>query len=183
MNDDRLKRNLTAEAERLYVDATYTSKGHFAEANRWARRALVVGLPWAVLSGCSAGAAAITAIFTDLRWLTATLALVSAVLTSVRAYLRADELAEAHGVKATRYLGVAKEVRFFLLVELETDLPRAELVRRLRGLRQMYDDLTLAPPRVVSPAAYADARAAIEAGETAYENDPVLQDLRKAETN
>jgi hypothetical protein len=172
--------NLAGEAERLYVDATYTSKGHFIEANRWARRALIVGLPWAMLSGLSAGAAAITAIFTDARWLTAVLALIAAVVTSVREYMRSDEKAEAHGMKAARYLSIAKETRFFLLVELETELPESELVRRLRGLRQMYDDLTLAPPHVVSPAAYAEAKAALERGEAEYDKDPVLQDLRKA---
>ncbi len=180
MTDEGLSKGLVAEAELLYVDATYSSRGHFAEANRWAHRAFIIGVPWAVLSGVSAGSAAIIAIFTDLRWLTAALALLSAILTSVREYLRADEKAEAHGMKAARYLSLAKQARFFIRIELKSALPGEELVRRLRGLREAYDDLTLTPPHIVSPAAYAAAKAAIERGETSYADDPVLNDLRKA---
>jgi hypothetical protein len=83
-------------------------------------------------------------------------------------------------VKAARYLAISREARFFLRIDLLSSLSDEELVRRLRGLRQAYDDLTGAAPHLVSPQAYAKAKAGIEGGEASYKDDPVLKDLESS---
>jgi hypothetical protein len=174
-----LRDELRHEAKRLVIDATYSSRGHFAQASKWGRWAVILGLPLAIVSGLSAAAAAVTAIFTNFRALTAGLALLSAVLTSVRGFLRPEESAETHGVKAARYLGIRNDASFFLRIDLNSDLEDAELTKRLRDLRKSYNDLTLIPPHVISTSAYQTAKKSIETGEAAYENDPLWAELDK----
>src|SRR5437870_2088198 len=106
-------------AMRLYVDATYSSRGHLEEAKRWTGWGRWLGLPVAAVSALAASGAALSAIFSkDAVWLTAGLALLSAVLTSVRGFVRPDELATAHGVKGNRYIGIRNEALSFLKAEL-----------------------------------------------------------------
>jgi hypothetical protein len=174
-----LRDQLAYEAKRLIIDATYSSRGHFAQASKWQRWAVILGLPLAIVSGLSAAAAAVTALFTNFRALTAALALTSAVLTSVRGFLRPEESAEAHGVKAARYLGIRNDAHFFLRVDLKSDADDPALTKSLRALRKTYNDLTLVPPHVVSTSAYQEAKNSIEKGEASYENDPLWPDLDK----
>jgi hypothetical protein len=168
---------LRNEAKRLIIDATYSSRSHFAEATRWGRWAFVLGLPLAIVSGLSAAGAAATALFTDLKWLTALLALVAAVLTSVRGFMRPEETAEAHGVKAARYTGLRNDATFFLRIEVSSSATDDELTKHLRELRKSYNDLTLVAPHVVSLSAYQTAKKGIEQGEASYENDPLWKGL------
>lgn len=179
MATDTLRDELHDEAKRLYIDANYSSRGHFKEAHSWSTWAFVLGLPLAMLGGLSAAGAAITALFTDYKFLTAGLALVAAVLASTRGFLRPEETAEAHGVKAARYLGLRNDAMFFLKIDLNSQLASDELVLRLRALRQSYNDLTLLAPQLVSPKHYAAAKAAIERGETNYESDPLWKELER----
>jgi hypothetical protein len=174
-----LRDELAYEAKRLIIDATYSSRGHFVQASNWQRWGVILGLPLAILSGLSAAGAAVTAIFTNFRALTAALALTSAVLTSVRGFLRPEESAEAHGVKAARYLGIRNDAQFFLRVDLKSDVDDAALTKSLRALRKTYNDLTLVSPHVVSTSAYQQAKKSIEQGEASYENDPLWADLDK----
>jgi len=177
MADSNLRNQLGHEAKRLYVDAAYSSRGHFAEANGWARWAIVLGLPIAMASGLSAAGAAATAIFTNYKAVTAGLALLSAVLISVRGFLRPEQSAEAHGVKAARYLGIKNDASFFLRIDLESPKPDEELIKQLRDLRKTYADLTLAPPHRISAKGYEAARKSLEQGEASYENDPIWKEL------
>lgn len=62
-----LRDQLRNEAKRLVIDATYSSRGHFAEASRWGRWAFILGLPVAIVGGLSAAGAAATALFTDAK--------------------------------------------------------------------------------------------------------------------
>lgn len=99
------------------------------------------------------------------------------MLTSVRGFVRPEEAAESHGVKANRYVALRNDATFFLRIELNTSASDDELVKRLKGLRKSYNDLTLVPPHVVSSSAYEKARKSIEGGEASYDNDPLWKEL------
>lgn len=172
-----LRHALANQGKRLYTDATYSSRGHFQEARGWSRWSFVLGLPLSVLSGLSAAGAAATALFTDERLLTAGLALAAAVLTSVRGFMRPEETAEAHGVKAARYAALRNDASFFLDIDLRATLSEDELAVRLRALRKAYNELTLVAPHLVGPSHYEAAKKAIERGEASYENDPLWKEF------
>lgn len=178
-NDNPLRHALADEAKRLYIDATYSSRGHFQEAHGWARWAFLLGLPLAILTGLSAAGAAATALFTDQRFITAGLALAAAVLTSVRGFMRPEESAEAHGVKAARYIGIRNDASFFLAMDLRSNLSGDELTLRLRALRRAYNDLTLVAPHLIAAKHYETARKAIERGDAGYENESLWKDLEQ----
>lgn len=66
MSDERqeLRSGLTSEAKRLYVDATYSSRGHFQEAKGWSQWSVFLGLPLVIVTAASAAGAATAATFT-----------------------------------------------------------------------------------------------------------------------
>ncbi len=176
-----VRSELRAEAKRLYVDATYSSRGHFQEAKGWSHWSVLLGLPLVIVTAASAAGAATAAILTNNSALTAGLALTAAVLTSVRGFLRPEESAQAHGVKAARYAALAREAVFFLKIDTSSALPDQELVQRLRALRQAYADLTLTAPHLISPGAYEAARRGVARGEANYEDDPLSKELERAD--
>ena len=172
-----LRGELRNEAKRLYIDANYTSRGHYKDAASQARLGFMLGLPVAIVGGITAAVAGVTAIFTEAHVLAGVLALISAVLTSVHGFMQPEKKAEAHGVKAGRYKAVRDDAMFFLKVDLLTDAPDDELRRRLKELRQTYKDLALIEPHLVSQDAYRAAQREIAEGEAGYVNDPLWKDL------
>jgi len=164
---------------RIYVDASYTSRGHLEEAKRWMRWSRVLGLPLAAVSALAASGAALSAIFGQVVWLTAGLALLSAVLTGVRGFVRPEELATAHAVKGNRYIGLRNEALFFLKAELRSATPDSELLVRLRTLLKGYNDLTVVAPHVIEEKQYAAAKRGIEGGEASYRDDPLWRELEQ----
>lgn len=164
---------------RIYIDATYTSRGHLEEAKRWTRWSRWLGLPLAGVSALAASGAALSAIFGQVVWLTAGLALLSAVLTSVRGFVRPEELSTAHGVKGNRYIGLRNEALFFLKAELRAATSDAELLARLRTLQKSYNDLTVVAPNVIEEEQYAAAKRGITIGEASYRDDPLWKELEQ----
>lgn len=179
VTEKSLREGLREEAMRLCVDASYTSRGHLEEAKRWLRWSRWFGVPLAAVSALAASGAAFSAILGKEVWLTAGLALLSAVLTGVRGFLRPDELALAHGVKGNRYIAIRNEARFFITIDLRSAAADGELVARLRDLEKNYSDLSVVAPHVIEEKQYAAAQRGIQAGEASYENDPLWKELEK----
>jgi hypothetical protein len=179
MTEMSLRDGLRETAMRLWVDASYTSRGHLEETKRWIRWSRWFGVPLAGVSALAASGAALSAIFGKEVWLTAGLALLSAVLTGVRGFLRPDELATAHGVKGNRYIGIRNDALFFLQVDLRSSATDTELVARLREIEKNYNDFTVNAPHVIEEKQYAAAQRGIQAGEAGYRNDPLWKELEK----
>lgn len=175
-----LRAALADQAKRLYVDASYASRGHYEEAGDYAKLSRVLGIPLAIVGGLSAAAASATAVLTDEKFLTAGLALLSAVLTSVYGFIRPEENAEAHGAKAGRYKAIRDDALIFLKIDLVTDASDAELVGRLKAMRNEYKDLALLKPHRVSRSAYQRAQAGMDRGEASYEDDPLWKELSQS---
>jgi hypothetical protein len=179
MNEKSARDGLRDTAKRLYVDASYSSRGHLEEAKRWIRWSRFFGVPLAGVSALAASGAALSAIFQQQIWLTAGLALLSAVLTSVRGFLRPEELAVSHGVKGNRYIGLRNEALFFLKVDLRSTADDQELIARLRELQKNYNALAITAPHVIEEKQFAAAQRGIQAGEASYENDALWKELEK----
>jgi hypothetical protein len=171
---------LSDQAKRLYVDASYSSRGHYEEAADFARLSRVLGVPLAIVGGLSAAAAGVTALVIDEKLLTAALALLAAVLTSVHGFIRPEENAEAHGDKAGRYKAIRDDALLFLTIDLLSGASDGELIGRLKAMRADYKDLGLLKPHRVSRGAYQRARAGIEKGESSYGDDPLWKELSKS---
>ncbi len=176
---EKLRMALADQAEHLYVDASYSSRGHYEEAANFAKLSRFLGVPLAIVGGLAAAAAGASALLNDQRLVTAGLALASAVLTSVHGFFRPEENAEAHGAKAGRYKAIRDDALLFLKIDLVSGASEAELVGRLKAMRNEYKDLALLKPHRISRGAYERARAGIERGEASYENDPLWKDLDK----
>lgn len=170
-------RALDDEAKRLIIDCVYSGRGHQEDAKRWQWANTVLGLPAEIITALMASGAAISALLGAEPWKTAALALLAAILTAVRAFVRADELAEGHAVKGNRYITLRNEGRFFREIELRSDSDGKELASHLRELRKRYDAIGEDPPRVISRAAYERAKKNIASGESSYENDPLWKEL------
>lgn len=174
-----LQQALDDEAKRLIIDCVYSGRGHQEDAKWWQRVHAILGLPTEIVTALVASGAAVSALVGAEPWKTAALALTAAILTAVRAFIRADELAEGHAVKGNRYITLRNEARFFREIDLRSDANTKELASRLRELRDRYNDVIETPPRVISRRAYNQARKNIAAGESSYENDPLWKELSR----
>lgn len=99
------------EAKRLYLDASYSSGGHYEDAATQSRWAFNLGLPIAIAGGISAAAAGATFLLSNNDVVAGILAFSSAVLTSVHGFVQPEKNAEAHGVKAARYNAIRDDAR------------------------------------------------------------------------
>lgn len=174
---DTIRDELRSEAKRLYIDASYSSRGHFEDASDHAKWAFILGVPLAILGGISAAAASAAYFLTENYLVAGALALASAVLTSVHGFMQPDRRAEAHGVKAARYKVIRDDAIFFLKIDLNTMMSEDALRLELKTLRERYNDLALMQPHRISPAAYERAKRGIAAGEANYEDDPLWNQL------
>jgi len=173
----KLRAVLAGEARRLYVDCSYSSRGHYEEAAHYVKLSRIVGLPLAIIGGLTAVTAAFTALLVDARWITALLAILSAILTGLHGFLRPEENAEAHGTKAGRYKAIRDDALLYFKIEIYTSASDQEVVGRLKAMRNEYKELGLVKPHRVSQEAYERAKASIEKGEASYENDPLWKQL------
>ncbi|MGA2307460.1 MAG: SLATT domain-containing protein [Acidimicrobiales bacterium] len=165
------KKALWNEANRVIIDSTYSGRSHQAMGTFWDRLNRWLGIPTVILSALLAGGAGITAIVGTHSWITATLALLSAVLVSAKGFLKPDENAEAHGLKGDRLISLKNDAITFQEVELSSvgneEILRnmcKELNKRRNGLREM-------PPRHIYRSVYKRTKESIDAGESDYEND------------
>jgi hypothetical protein len=172
-----LRQALDTEAKRVIVDCTYSGRGHLEASHRWASLNTWLGLPVVILSAVLASGAGLNALIGQNNYVTATLALLSAVLTSTRAFFNPGELAEAHGLMGNRYLSVRNAARLFREIDLRSRLTPEELTLRLRDLRERCDALNETPPQRIPRWAYERAKRRIAAGEAGYEDDPLWKEL------
>lgn len=172
-----LQKALSQEAKRLIIDATYTGRGHQTAGLRMSKWNTWLGVPTTIATALLSSAAGLTALIGNHNGWTAFLALLSASLISVRAFLRPDKLADEHGLKGDRMIGLRNQARLFLNLDLRADLSEEELAKRLHRLRDRYDELNETLPRQIPRKDYEAARKSIEAGESNYENDPLWKEL------
>jgi hypothetical protein len=168
---------MDAEAKRVIVDCPYSGRGHLEVSHHWAGWDTWLGLPVVVLRALLASGAGLTALLGQNNYLTAGLALLSAVLTATRAFFSPGELAEGHGLKGNRYLSVASAARLLREIDLRAGLTTEELTLCLRDLRERCNALNETPPQRIPAWAYTRAKQRIAAGGAGYEDDPLWKEL------
>src|ERR1700731_263555 len=113
---------LWEDANRVIIDATYSGRSHQSMGVFWDKLNRWIGIPSVVLGALLASGAGITAIAGTHRWITATLALISAVLVSLKGFLKPEENADLHGLKGDRYISLRNDALTFQRVDLRSDL-------------------------------------------------------------
>jgi hypothetical protein len=169
------RKPLWDEANRIRIDSIYSGRGHQVVAQRWSLVAKLIGLPAAVLSAVLSSTAALTALLGAQKEVTASFALVASALISARAFLRPDELAEAHGRKGNEHMNVASDATRVQDVDLRFADNGAEIKGRLEELAERRNALRLKQPRIPRWA-YEKAKKSILAGESHYEGDYLWRD-------
>jgi hypothetical protein len=164
-------------AKRLYIDATYSGRGHLESCARWQRWNTWLGVPATVASSILAAGAAVSALVEGTPLVTALLAGAAAVLNGLRSFLQPDAKAQAHGVKGNQYLAIRNDARTFLEVDLHAGLPQEELVSASKELRRRYNELKQTDPQLIPRGDYEAAKRNVEVGESSYTNDPLWQEL------
>ena len=177
MQDSKLRAGLKNEAKRLFVDATYSGRGHMESCSRWQLWNSRLGIPATILSSFLAGGAAISALTEGLPWITAILAGSAAVLTGLKTYLQPEKKSQSHGIKGNQYLAIRNLVRIFIEIDLHSNSSSEELIGRIKHLRNQYDELQKTDPQLISRADYKKAKKNIETGESNYTNDPLWKEL------
>jgi hypothetical protein len=164
---------LWEDANRVIIDSTYSGRSHQAMGVFWDKLNRWLGIPSVVLSALLASGAGITAIAGAHRWITATLALISALLVSLRGFLKPEENADLHGLKGDRYISLRNDALTFQQVDLKSDLDIDVLVNRGKDLNKRRNGLREELPRHIYKSVYKKTKASIERGESNYEDDPL----------
>ncbi len=175
--ESKLRQGLKNEAKRLYVDATYSGRGHMQSCSRWQKWNTLLGVPATILSSILAGGAAVSALIEGTPITTAILAGSAAVLNGVKSFLQPEVKSQAHGVKGNQYLAIRSEARSFFEIDLHADIPTDELRSNIKELRRRYNELKQTDPQLISRGDYEAAKRNIEAGESSYTDDPLWKEL------
>jgi hypothetical protein len=173
----QLLKGLKDEAERLYVDATYSGRAHLNSGSRWQKCNFFLGVPATVVSSFLAAGAAVSALIDGTPWITAALAGTAAILNGLKSFLQPEVKAQTHSVKGNQYLTIRSDARMFLVVDLRSGLPQEKLVSALKDLRRRYNELIQTDPQLIAAGSYKVAQRGVKAGEASYKDDPVLQEL------
>ena len=168
---------LWEEANRVIIDSTYSGRSHQAMGVLWDKINRWLGIPSVALSALLAGGAGITALVGTHSWITATLALVSALLVSVKGFLKPDENAELHGLKGDRYISLRNDAITFQQIDLRSGESIEVLSSRVKELGQRRNNLREQPPRHIYRSVYDSTKISIDAGESDYENDKLWKEL------
>jgi hypothetical protein len=140
-------------------------------AARWATVSLFLGLPASVIATVTAAGAA-AAVIAHVPALTATLALVAAAITGLRAVLKPEETYQGYSGKGAAYLALRNDARHFRNVRLRTPgSSPSELESELKALTSRLNALTQQPPVRIPTWAYNQAKQSIDAGESDYSGD------------
>lgn len=170
--DEKSRRQaLWDEANRVVIDATYSGRSHQLMGTTWEKIDRWIGLPSTILSSILAGGAGITALADADTWITATLALVAAILSAVRSFLRSEENADAHGLKGDRFISLRNDAISFQEVDLHSSLSLDALTDRSKNLSERRNALREAPPRHLPRWVYEKTKTSIQNGESDYEDD------------
>lgn len=137
---------IVEEAKALEKDALYSAKGHYEEANYWARFHLLLGIPAALLSAI-AGASALGQ-FDNHALIAGFLAIFVAALTGITTFLNPNGKASAHQTVGTKYTALRNQTRSFYNLTLFTDTSEPDLIEQLQGLAKHRDELNEASPPI-----------------------------------
>lgn len=164
---------MVQEAKRLEEDGLYSSKGHYAAADRWRSVHLYIGLPTAVLTGLAgviivAGPAEVRGVNLDL--ITGLVALVAAVSTAVMTFLGPEKRSASHQTVGDRYNSLKGRARRFYGIDVHRSFTLDELADRLESLAKERDELNQSGP-LIPERAYKKAKKGIEDGQATYEAD------------
>jgi hypothetical protein len=170
--DVELQRSIWNAATEIIVDATWSARSLQKAASRWATVRLYLGLPANVIASVTAAGAGAAAVVAHVPALTATLALVAAVIIGAKAVLQPEETYQGYAGKGAAYLALRNDTRYFRNVRLR--IPGAspgELENELKALTSRLNALTQQPPLRIPSWAYEQAQRSIEAGESDYTGD------------
>jgi hypothetical protein len=175
--DVDLKRSMWRAATEIIVDATWSARSLQKAAARWSSIVLILGLPANVIGTVTAASAGAAAIFVRTPAVTASLALVAALIAGTKAVLKPDETYQGYASKGAGYLALRNDTRHFRNVRLV--MPAAEpdqLEADLKALTSRLNALSQQPPIRVPTWAYDQAKGSIEAGESDYTGDRFWED-------
>ena len=161
------------ETRRIEEDSLHSMKGHLNAGSLWSWVHLFLGLPSAVL----ATFAGITALSGEPK-ITAILALLAAVLTSVMTFLKPQQVANNHNNAGREYNILKNRVRRFREIELlqldwEIRVHRVDnsaIIRKINELAEKRDELNSMSPDIPRWA-YKKAKKDIDAGMAEYQVD------------
>jgi len=167
---------LWEDANRVIIDSTYSGRSHQSMGVFWDKLNRWIGIPSVVLGALLASGAGITAIVGAHRWITAALALISALLVSLKGFLKPEENADLHGHKGDRYISLRNDALTFQRVDLISGLDIDVLEGRGKELNKRRNGLREEPPRHIYKSVYKKTKESIERGESDYENDPLWKE-------
>ncbi len=167
---------LWEDANRVIIDSTYSGRSHQTMGIFWDKLNRWIGIPSVVLGALLASGAGITAIVGTHRWITAALALISALLVSLKGFLKPEENADLHGLKGDRYISLRNDALTFQRVDLISGLDIDVLENRGKELNKRRNGLREEPPRHIYKSVYVKTKASIDRGESDYENDPLWKE-------
>jgi len=167
-----LRRSLWKGASEIIVDTTWTARSFQIAAGEWSKVALLLGLPANVIGTVTAAGAGAAAIFLHTPAVTATLALIAAVLAGVKAAMKPEDTYQGYALKGSAYLALRNDTRHFRNVRLRLPaVPIGELESELKALNARLNALVQQPPLRSPSWAYNRAKRSVEAGESDYTPD------------
>lgn len=156
---------IVAEAKRIEEDATFSAKGHFEAARRWASAHLWIGIPTTLVAAV-AGVSALS----DYKSLAAVLSLLVAASSAVFTFLNSESRAARHLRAGNAYKALQNDTRIFYEVQCQQGRRPAELSAALLELNKTRNKLNNESPQIPRPA-FEAARQGIEGGESTYQID------------
>ena len=178
MSDDRLRRELHREANRVLIDAEYTGRQHFYYSRRWRQYAVLMGLPSTIIAAATSSGAALSALLGSEAWVTALLAFCGAVASAVRVFFQPDEKAARHHAKGAELIEVSCEARRFMNIDLHSSRSVDTLSDQVQRLGKRIDQLRHQEPTGLPEWTYRKVKDDIDAGNYSYENDGLWSDYR-----
>lgn len=165
MNVDDRNRALSDESKRIEEDATYSSKGHFEDAQKWSTVHLWLGIPTAIIAGISGVFA-----FNEETLLAGALAIIAGMLASLSTFLNPSEKASTHHNAGVMFNSLRNKARIFREIDLKKDVPYDVQSERIKELASRKDELNESSPQI-SRNAFERTRKGIEEGEASYSAD------------
>jgi hypothetical protein len=146
IDNSKLLKAIDNAAKELIVDCLYTGRGHQQAGLRYNKYNNWIGLPASIISAVSSSGAALTAIFGAAQVITATLAIIATVFTSLHAFLKTDKLSEDHALKGRRYISLRNDICIFREIDMQLGTSVQELRKQIDTFRKRYNDLNEIPP-------------------------------------
>lgn len=161
---------LHRELQRIMEDCAHSAKAQFNAAARWRAYHWWLGIPAAALA-----ATASASLIGEFPWVSATLALLAAILTALLTFLKPAAQAAKHHDSGNQYLDIrngARRISNIHLSQLSDETVAREMVETL-AVR--HGDHNRASPQF-SRTDFEKAREGIEEGEATYAIDKPVND-------